>query len=95
MCAFTVEGARDTGGLFGKGNTSLFQPQARGEDVTAEEAFDLAQVGGVPATPSGGEFPPHCPADLQSPAHNVISALQGNAGQKIAGLVKAVAETKA
>jgi large subunit ribosomal protein L10 len=32
---------------------------------------------------------------LQSPARNVISALQGNAGQKIAGLVKAVAETKA
>jgi len=32
---------------------------------------------------------------LQSPARNVISALKGNAGQKIAGLVKAVAETKA
>ncbi|MBM3400215.1 MAG: 50S ribosomal protein L10 [Bacteroidetes bacterium] len=32
---------------------------------------------------------------LQSPARNVISALQGNAGQKIAGLVKAVADSKA
>jgi large subunit ribosomal protein L10 len=31
---------------------------------------------------------------LQSPARNVISALQGNAGQKIAGLVKAIADTK-
>jgi large subunit ribosomal protein L10 len=31
---------------------------------------------------------------LQSPARNVISALQGNAGQKIAGLVKAVADSK-
>ena len=29
---------------------------------------------------------------LQSPAKNVISALQGNAGQKIAGLVKALEE---
>jgi large subunit ribosomal protein L10 len=27
---------------------------------------------------------------LQSPAKNVISALQGNAGQKVAGLVKAL-----
>ena len=29
---------------------------------------------------------------LQSPAKNVISALQGNAGQKIAGIVKALEE---
>lgn len=29
---------------------------------------------------------------LQSPAKNVISGLQGSAGQKIAGLVKALAE---
>ena len=29
---------------------------------------------------------------LQSPAKNVISALQGNAGQKVAGLVKALEE---
>ena len=29
---------------------------------------------------------------LQSPAKNVISALQGSAGQKIAGLVKALEE---
>jgi large subunit ribosomal protein L10 len=29
---------------------------------------------------------------LQSPAKNVISALQSNAGQKLAGLVKALAE---
>ena len=29
---------------------------------------------------------------LQSPAKNVISALQANAGQKIAGLVKALEE---
>jgi large subunit ribosomal protein L10 len=29
---------------------------------------------------------------LQSPARNVISALQGNAGQKVAGLVKALEE---
>lgn len=29
---------------------------------------------------------------LQSPARNVISALQGNAGQKLAGLVKALEE---
>ena len=29
---------------------------------------------------------------LQSPAKNVISALQGNAGQKIAGLVKTLEE---
>ncbi len=29
---------------------------------------------------------------LQSPAKNVISALQGNAGQKVAGLVKALQE---
>jgi large subunit ribosomal protein L10 len=32
---------------------------------------------------------------LQSPAKNVISALQGNAGHKIAGLVKALEEKKA
>lgn len=32
---------------------------------------------------------------LQSPAKNVISALQGNAGQKIAGLVKALEERNA
>lgn len=32
---------------------------------------------------------------LQSPAKNVISALQGNAGQKIAGLVKALEERAA
>lgn len=32
---------------------------------------------------------------LQSPAKNVISALQGNAGQKIAGLVKALEERTA
>lgn len=31
---------------------------------------------------------------LQSPAKNVISALQSNAGQKIAGLVKALEERK-
>lgn len=31
-------------------------------------------------------------AMLQSPAKNVISALQGNAGQKIAGIVKALEE---
>ena len=29
---------------------------------------------------------------LQSPAKNVISALQGNAGQKIAGIVKTLEE---
>jgi large subunit ribosomal protein L10 len=29
---------------------------------------------------------------LQSPAQNVISALQSNAGQKVAGLVKALSE---
>jgi large subunit ribosomal protein L10 len=29
---------------------------------------------------------------LQSPAKNVISALQSNAGQKVAGLVKALSE---
>ena len=29
---------------------------------------------------------------LQSPAKNVISALQGNAGQKVAGIVKALEE---
>jgi large subunit ribosomal protein L10 len=29
---------------------------------------------------------------LQSPAKNVISALQGNAGQKIAGIVKTLSE---
>jgi len=29
---------------------------------------------------------------LQSPAKNVISGLQGSAGQKIAGLVKALEE---
>jgi len=32
---------------------------------------------------------------LQSPAKNVVSALQGNAGQKIAGLVKALEERNA
>jgi large subunit ribosomal protein L10 len=32
---------------------------------------------------------------LQSPAQNVISALQGSAGHKIAGLVKALEEKKA
>lgn len=32
---------------------------------------------------------------LQSPAKNVISALQGNAGQKIAGLVKTLEERSA
>lgn len=32
---------------------------------------------------------------LQSPAKNVISALQGNAGQKVAGLVKALEERNA
>ena len=31
-------------------------------------------------------------AFLQSPAKNVISALQGNAGQKVAGIVKALEE---
>lgn len=31
---------------------------------------------------------------LQSPARNVISALQSNAGQKVAGLVKALADKK-
>jgi large subunit ribosomal protein L10 len=33
-------------------------------------------------------------AMLQTPARNVISALQSNAGHKIAGLVKAVSESK-
>jgi large subunit ribosomal protein L10 len=32
---------------------------------------------------------------LQSPARNVISALQGNAGHKIAGLVKALEDKQA
>jgi large subunit ribosomal protein L10 len=32
---------------------------------------------------------------LQSPARNVISALQGSAGQKVAGLVKALEERQA
>ena len=31
---------------------------------------------------------------LQSPAKNVISALQGSSGQKIAGLLKAIEEKK-
>jgi len=31
---------------------------------------------------------------LQSPAKNVISALKGNAGDKVAGLVKALEERK-
>jgi large subunit ribosomal protein L10 len=29
---------------------------------------------------------------LQSPIKNVVSALQGNAGQKVAGIVKALEE---
>ena len=64
-------------------------------DYAATEGSDVVVItSGIPRKPgmTREELIGEIISLLQSPAKNVISALQANAGQKIAGLVKALEE---
>jgi large subunit ribosomal protein L10 len=68
------------------------KPVLKGAYIDQDVFIGDNQIDVLAALKSKSELIADVIALLQSPAKNVISALQGNAGQKVAGLVKALEE---
>jgi large subunit ribosomal protein L10 len=66
------------------------KPVLKGAYIDQDVFIGDNQIDVLAALKSKSELIADVIALLQSPAKNVISALQGNAGQKVAGLVKAL-----